>query len=324
MENSNLILISFVEPKNLFNLGNIYFYDNMRKVSWILVAVIFIYYFVTNPVSFSVIAEPWPTVTIEAEPQAEVDVSPGSRCLTTVTGNVTCNSSTLDDVTVRLSLERDKCRGVLSPPVMYFEGIGTETKDLRVNISLSMKTSSYERPTATIIGTWEQGVLSGEVEPFTIQVIVLPYNRASIRLYGPREVIAGESTAFPIRIHNEGNLDDRYRMEVVNLDKLKSDGITVELIEDMDIKRDYTVDLDVNVRTSSDTPVKVHRIDIITTSLELEEPKIYEYSLYLRVKSRIIQILTNPLTLIIMFVVIITLIVAILRKGKAPISPNPK
>ncbi len=317
-------LIALIKPKNLFYIKNIYFFGNMKKVCWFPTMALMMLFLITNIVTFSGIAEPWPTITIEAEPQAEVDVSPGSRCLTTVIGNVTCESTTPEDVIVRLSLSRSECRASISPPVMVFEGMGTETKELKVNISLSMKTSSYENPTATIIGTWTQGGVSSEVEPFTIRVIVLPFSKARIWSQGPEEVTADESIGFPIFINNIGNVDDLYRMEIVNRDELRKKGIIVETIEDISIEEGGSVELEVNVRTSSDTPLKVHRIGIVTTSLISGEPVVYEYSLYIRVKAGIVQILTSPLTLLLIAIVIITLIVVRLKGRKAINPPNPR
>jgi hypothetical protein len=289
----------------------------MRKAGPIVLVSALILISVFSTLSFSTVADPVPEITIEAPSEIEIEVEPGSGGRATIYGNVTCQSNNPEDVYVRLIAKHTHGGCAINPLNFLFENVGTESKQFRIIINVPMLTSSYEKPTVTINCSWSQGAQSGTLEPFTIQVKVLPYYRLTVFSIMPViETTPGDSETFELRLENTGNIDDIYSLEIVNLQDLNDYGISIDPLNQVSLVEGGNDIINVNVYTSSDTKVRVYQIHAICTSIGSGGVYKGEYMMYLRVISNPVQIITSPIVLILICIVLIMIIVYYIRRRK--------
>jgi hypothetical protein len=289
----------------------------MRKAGPIVLVSALIIISVFSILSFSTVADPVPEITIEVPSEIEIEVGPGSEGRATIYGNVTCQSNNPEDVYVRLIAKHTHGGCAINPLNFLFENVGSESKQFMIIINIAMLTSSYEKPTVTINGSWSQGAQSGTLEPFTIQVKVLPYYRLTVFSIMPlNEITPGESETFKLRLENVGNIDDIYSTEIINLQDLQDYGLTIDPLIQVSLVEGGNDTINVNVYTSSDTKMRVYQIHAICTSSGSGGVYWGEYIMYLRVRAGPVQIITSPIALIIICIVLIMMIVFYIRRRK--------
>ncbi|UCE37243.1 MAG: hypothetical protein JSW00_17490 [Thermoplasmata archaeon] len=294
----------------------------MRRAVLILLVSAMIFLSIVCTISPSALADLDPTITLEAPSEIEIDVSPGALSRATIRGNVTCTTTSIEDVLVRISADNSHGSVSISPYTLIFAKVGTETKQFKVNITIPLLTSSYEEPTVTINLTWSQGAQSGSEEPHVVHVVILPFSRLAIfSEMAVKEIVQGERTTFKMRFENTGNAYDTYSIEIENLEYLKDHGITVTSVSQVSIKEGHNKTMYVFVDTSSDTKsLRSYNINFNCTSSTSEEFYYEEYHLVLKVIPGIVQIITSPIALILIAIVIILLIIYFVKRKK---TENP-
>jgi hypothetical protein len=206
----------------------------------------------------------------------------------------------------------------ISPSHAAFQGSSDNVQEIVVNVEVPLHTSASEDHMCTISGTWEQGTRSGQAEPDTFQIIVLPFYQPEISSEIPlKNVTAGDSVVFNLMINNNGNTDDVYQVDFLNKDELEENGITFKAINDIAIQEQGTHDVELVVHTSSDiNGDRVYTIQVVIYSTLDDEPERIQYTLYIRVKEDSFDVgdIFNPLVIIIILVVLIVGFVVYIKK----------
>ncbi|UCE38792.1 MAG: hypothetical protein JSW00_06065, partial [Thermoplasmata archaeon] len=259
----------------------------MRKVSLILLVSFFVLLSCLTIVPTSIKADPITTVTIQIGPTSrDVDVAPGSTGIVSFPGNVTCETyNTAAPCMVELSANSTIGSVGLSPAGMIFQGAEDNVQQFVVDVTVPLLTSCSEEHSCTIEGTWTHGARSGQAEPDTFQIIILPFYRPEIFCELPeKEVTKGDSVNFNLNINNSGNTDDVYQVDIANKDELEHSGITFEAIDKIAILEQGADNVELKVHTSSDTNEKVYEIRVAVYSTLDDEPEKFEFILALEVK----------------------------------------
>jgi hypothetical protein len=289
----------------------------MRKAGSVALIVVLILLSMMNTISISINAGPMTEVTIEPEYQEkEVNVAPGTTGVVSTLKNVTCQSYDPTQVQVSLSASFPGGAVSLSPASMQFQGSGTESQIVAIDMTVPLLSPASEMP-CTISGTWQQGGFTGSVEPATIMVYVLPFCCPQIYCDLPKqEVNKGESVTFELKINNLGNADDIYHIEIANSEELKSKGIKTRKISDVPIMYQDSDVVKVKVEVTSDTEVKGANIDIVVTSTLDEEQEEFPYQLNIEIKEApfSLDFFTSPLVIVIMSIIIIVIIIIYIKK----------
>ncbi len=292
----------------------------MRKAGSVALIVVLILLYMQNICSFSADAGPMTDVTMDPEHQEkEVNVAPGSTGDVSTTINVSCQSFGPTPVMVSLSASFPGGATSLSPAGLIFQGSGTETQEVRVDMTVPLLTQASGM-LCTVSGIWNQGGFSGSVEPVTIWVYVLPFHRPTISCESPRmEVNKGESVTFEMRINNSGNADDIYHIEITNSEELKSRSIKVDEISDVPIMYQGSDVVKVKVEVASDTEVEGANIDIVVTSTLDEEQEEFRYRLNIEIKEAPFSLgfFTSPIVIVIISIIIIVVIIIYIKKRKS-------
>lgn len=296
-----------------------FYYDNMRKVSPILLVSFFVLLSCLTIVPTSIKADLITTVTIQIGPSSrDVDVAPGSTGIVSATGNVTCDTlNTAAPCMVELSGNTTIGSVSISPAGMIFQGTDDNVQKFVVDVTVPILTSASEEHFCTISGTWEQGTRSGQAEPDTFQIIVLPFYHPEIACESPtKEVTKGDSVSFNLVINNSGNTNDVYQVDIANRNELEEDEITFKAIDEIAILEQGAGDVDLVIHTSSDTNDKVYDIRVVVYSTLEDEPERTEYILALWVKEDTFDLgdIFNPLVLIIILVVVIVGFIVYIKK----------
>jgi hypothetical protein len=260
------------------------------------------------------------TVIIQIEPLSrEVDVSPGSTGIITAAGNVTCDTSNTA-VLCWVELLGNTTTGSvsISPSHAAFQGSSDNVQEFVMDVTVPLLTSASEDHLCTISGTWEQGTRSGQAEPDSFQIIVLPFYHPEISSEIPlKNVTAGDSVVFNLMINNSGNTDDVYQVDFINTDELEENGITFNAINDIAIQEQGTQDVEFEVHTSSDTNSgRVYTIPVVVYSTLDDEPKRTHYNLFIKVQEDTFDVgdIFNPLVLIIILAVVIVGFIVYIKK----------
>jgi hypothetical protein len=260
------------------------------------------------------------TVIIQIEPLSrEVDVSPGSTGIITAVGNVTCDTSNTA-VLCWVELLGNTTTGSvsISPSHAAFQGSSDNVQEFVMDVTVPLLTSASEDHLCTISGTWEQGTRSGQAEPDSFQIIVLPFYHPEISSEIPlKNVTAGDSVVFNLMINNSGNTDDVYQVDFINTDELEENGITFNAINDIAIQEQGTQDVEFEVHTSSDTNSgRVYTIPVVVYSTLDDEPKRTHYNLFIKVQEDTFDVgdIFNPLVLIIILAVVIVGFIVYIKK----------
>jgi hypothetical protein len=288
---------------------------DMRKVYVILLIVILISLSIFIAIPISAKANPWTNISIEAEPTVEVEVKPGTRGYANVSGVVAYNKGLGGSVVVRLYANCSLGIARVTPFILLN---GTrDTKEIEIGLWVKLGSSSSEKPYVIINGTWEDGSDSGDVEPFTIQIIILPYYNINVNS-NCISLVSGESKNADLWIENTGNANDTYGVNISNKDELRKKGISVKSVYQVFLKEDEKDKILIKVHTSYDTPVDFYSIDFAFTSMGSGKV-VAIYPVVVHVKMGVYQVITHPMTYVITLVIMIVVIIIYLRKtGRFP------
>jgi uncharacterized membrane protein len=287
----------------------------MRKEYTVLLMSILMSLFIFNAIPYSANADPLTNITIEAEPTVEVDVKPGTRGFTNVTGTCTYEDGWGGYIFVRLYANCSLGNATVTPFVLL-NGTGDKS-DFDIALYGKLGSSSSEKPIAIINGTWDDGSNSGEIEPFTIQIIVLPYYNINVNS-NCKPLSSGESKNADMWIENTGNANDTYTINISNRDELERKGISVDTIRQVFLKEDEEDKILVKVRTLYDTPPDSYSIDIAFTSMGSGKV-VAIHPVVVHVEMGVFQVITHPMTIIITLVIMLVVIIVYLRKtGRFP------
>lgn len=257
-------------------------------------------------------------VTVETEPTAEVNVEPGSSGLAFIAGivNVT-NYNTATPLTVALAVESTVGVTTIDKTQMSFQG-SKDTEEISLTITVPIvKTLASDEHSLTVSGTWQQGATTGAVVADTTQVIVLPYYLPEILSPEPaKQVVQGESTSFDLRINNSGNILDTYSLGIENSEDLNSNGISIQVDDEIDVEAKEYEEIEVDVRTSSDTSSKKYTIWIVVTSMESDGLVQEKYPLVIRVRAGVFGVDVISLAIVGIIVAVAVAGIVVYKKKK--------
>lgn len=166
------------------------------------------------------------TITLQGEPPC-VDVSPGSSGIVTVNGEVTCVKYGPDQVKVFLVANSTHGDASVTPASFVFGGAsGTEeTEPFSVSTQVPQGTSSSTPGTITVSGVWVQGGLQYEIAPVSIIIIIWQYYKMGVAIDETRLLVnSGDTANIEFDVHNEGNGDDIFLIDLENREGLESKG----------------------------------------------------------------------------------------------------
>lgn len=276
------------------------------------------------------LGNPFTEVTLDLQDESpQVDVSPGSSGIVTATGTVTCKKWGPDQVKVSLT-GNSTCGGAsVIPPNMVFGGSGgsEEVRSFAVTARVPQGTSCSETPIITVNGIYVQGGMQYNIEPVSIEIIVLQYYRVDVFFNEGRTrsanftVKSGESIDLDFIIHNAGNGNDRFEAEFVDPEKWEKEGFVLPdpIITAIPEKRNESVSW---IIKTPDEETGIYILTLSTSSKGAEESQDeikYISSVYLRLKEhtitdRIGDILLSPLAIFLLIVVLIMVIVGWYKK----------
>lgn len=170
-----------------------------------------------------------------------------------------------------------------------------KVQNFQVVVRVPPETSVTAQGTLTISGRWSYspGALGGNVQPITAIIVVDQFYQFSVGCDKPYvQVSPGASYGFKIRLTNEGNFNDKLKVDILNLDKLTGKGWTVQLSRDkFELMENTEQVLVVSVTTPLKFTLWKNKVEVIqlrTTSTQAEingkVSDISDYSLYIREK----------------------------------------
>jgi hypothetical protein len=267
-----------------------------------------------------------PIVTIRVDQkEAHVKVAPGQTGTVTFTGEVTASVP----VEVRIqylvvSLTYTVVGGVAVGTSQVIFPKGVTTQQISCNVKVPEMTSHQVIGQLTISGTWRYspGSIQGPVTPDSASIYVDQYYLFSVgcdKSYV--QVSPGDSIGYRLRLINEGNSQDKLKVEVKNLPSLIKQKWTVVLSQDQFVvpeKQEYPVTIGVS------TPVKniIWKNDVAMVSLRITSTQAEslseivipsDYTLYIRQKGFQIPGF-EPTFAIIAMVLLSTLLIGFARK----------
>jgi hypothetical protein len=300
----------------------------MRK-TWVYAIAILMFLTISIIPSPSTEAGPLVTsVSTDADPYVEVDVSPGSPGSVTIYGNVTCQTTNpLTPVIVTLAVSSTVGVATIDKPSMEFQGTH-QTEEFLVVITPLGETASTDY-SCIVSGTWQQGGQTGDVDPSTTQVVVLPFSLCNIiNTEIEKTAETGDSVSFTIELENQGNCDDVYNIEITNLDDLESKGITVDEIGDVGVLQGDTEMVFIKVHISSDCKASTCRVDLTITGTAEEDSEEFRVQLDARIEEGHIRS-NNPIGAFIVFSIIVAILMGLFlfarrtrKKKKTSMPPS--
>lgn len=173
-------------------------------------------------------ASPFTTVNLalESDPP-EVDVSPGSSGMVTITGTVTCVKWGPDTVKVSLIAEADCGEASVVPANFVFsQSSGTEESEtFSVSTRVPNGYPCTATPAITVSGYWDQGGLRTQIAPVSQIIIILQYYKMEISVIDPIISAApGDNVDFNFNLYNRGNGEDTFHVDIENRAPLNKKG----------------------------------------------------------------------------------------------------
>jgi uncharacterized membrane protein len=291
----------------------------MRWGCEVTLAVVLFLILILNVIPLNASAGVLTEVVVETSDTAEAHVDPGSAGQAPITGTVTVtNYNTATPLTVTLSVTTTVGTATIDKQQMSFQG-SRQTEEFEILIQVPIViTHASDDHSCTVGGTWAQGATTGQVEEDTTQVTVLPFYFPEISVDDPvKSVIQGESTTFRMRINNSGNICDTYNFEVVNLGNLESKSISINTIDTLDVgARSYDT-INVDVDTSSGTPVEEYQIRLVATSIGSEGEVYEEFPLIIKVRAGVfgLNIYYSLVILLVITAVVVSGVVVYKKRG---------
>lgn len=288
----------------------------MRKAAWVCIMCMFIFLSMVSIIALPINADLITTVTADVDQdEQDVDVSPGSRGSVTLTGIIDAeNYNTAVPLAVDLWTESTIGNASVTPPSIVFQG-DKISDTFQISVKVPMGTSASEDHSCAISGTWVQGGRSGEVEGDTCKIIILPYYIPDISCEdGAKTIIKGESAIFNLLLNNTGNTDDVVKVEIVNKEELKVNGINTYDLSDIIIAENSSKEFKIRASTSEDSPT-LNEIEVIATSMMDEYPNTDTLFLIIHARQKDpVDYLLDPMVIVIIAVVIIVGIVVYVKK----------
>mgnify|MGYP006293004425 FL=1 len=221
-------------------------------------------------------------------------VAPGQEGIVTFTGEVTAQipwSPSIQYCIVYMQANAGGWVVSLPPPLIFSKQ--TRTNNFAMTVQVPPETSYFTQGQLEVTATWRYspGRLTGTVPPTSAIIKVNQYYQFSVGCEKPYvEVAPGNSLGFRVSLFNEGNGNDKLRMEITNLKDLADEGWTVQLSQD---KFQVPEKQERVLTVSVTTPVKWHpwmnkvtTINLKTVSSQAEslgQPSdISTYSMYVR------------------------------------------
>jgi len=199
------------------------------------------------------------TVTLP-DPNVKVTVEPGTHGVGSVNGIIDVTTTGLGEKVqvVTLSLQGSSSMGwpvTISPSSITVkpDSSGKVQAPFTASVTVPPKTSYKTMDTVTITGRAVAfpGVLSTQIEPSTFTVYVKQFYRFTLAADKPyKEITPGDQSAFTFHIKNDGNGDDKYRLEVPDQARLAEKGWVLSLQQyEVEVEEGKEASLVVTVNT---------------------------------------------------------------------------
>jgi hypothetical protein len=227
--------------------------NRMRRYSFIIIAMLTLSMLgmMISSVPEEAEASPLTVVTLSLQPDPpNVDVSPGSPGIVTMTGEVTCTKVGADYVKVYLAGSSEFGLASVVPPSFVFSQQSSQekTESFSATIRVPMGTTYMSTPALTLSGYFDQGGLRQNVPPVSQIMKIEPYYKLEVDTPPPTEIGAGEFVYFSIKITNVGNSEDTYEFIFENLEDLVDKQWTVATITPKTFQEDETKTITVSAQ----------------------------------------------------------------------------
>jgi hypothetical protein len=238
-----------------------------------------------------------PAITIRiTQPRVTAYVAPGQDGIVTFTGTVEAQipwDPSFQYLIVQLTADAGGWPAS-NPPALIFNR-ATKQRDFALSVQVPIETSKKTQQQLSLTGRWSYspGIGGGTIPASTAIISVEQYYQFSVGCEKPYvQVQPGSSLGFRLRLINEGNSNDRLRVEIKNLKELADQGWTVQLSQDkfaVPEKQEKVLTVSVttpvkwNVWKNAVTTVQIRIISAQAESLG-EVSDIADYSLYIRQK----------------------------------------
>lgn len=238
-----------------------------------------------------------PAITIQlAQAKQTAYVAPGQDGIVTFTGTVFAQIPYSPNVQyLVINLQADAGGWPVSvPPALTFSR-AQQQQSFTLSVQVPIETSQSTTGQLSVSGRWSYspGIGGGTIPAATAIIFVKQYYQFSIGCEKPYvEVNPGQSLGFKLRLINEGNANDRLRVEILNLDKLADKGWTIQLSQDkfavlekqeQVLTVSVTTPVEWNIWKNSVTTIRIRIISAQAEGLG-EVSDIADYSLYVREK----------------------------------------
>jgi hypothetical protein len=228
-----------------------------------------------------------PAITIRiAQPKQVAYVAPGQDGIVTFTGTVEAQipwAPSIQYLVVTLTADAGGWP-VSNPPALTFSRTQNQ-QSFSLSVQVPIETSKR--------WSYSPGITGGTIPPATAIIVVDQYYQFSVGCEKPYvQVQPGSSLGFRLRLINEGNANDRLRVEVQNLKELADMGWTLQLSLDkfaVPEKQEKVLTVSVttpvkwNVWKNDVTTIQIRIISVQAESLG-EVSEVADYSLYVRQK----------------------------------------
>ncbi|MFO8050911.1 MAG: choice-of-anchor T family protein [Thermoplasmatota archaeon] len=236
-----------------------------------------------------------PAITIQlAQPKQTAYVAPGQDGIVTFSGTVFAQIPYSPNVQyLVIHLQADAGGWAVSvPPALTFSK-AQKQQSFTLSVQVPIETSQSTTGQLSVSGRWSYspGLGGGTIPAATAIIFVKQYYQFSIGCEKPYvEVNPGQSLGFKLRLINEGNANDRLRVEILNLDKLADKGWTIQLSQDkfavlekqeQVLTVSVTTPVEWNIWKNSVTTIRIRIVSAQAEGLG-EVSDIADYSLYVR------------------------------------------
>ncbi len=218
-----------------------------------------------------------PAISIRfAQQKMTAYVGPGQDGIVTFTGTVTAQapwSPNVQQLIVQLEPEAGGW-ACTTPPELPFSKGQTE-RDFAITVQVPQGTSHMDQGTLLVPATWhyEPGPASGSVEPVTAIIYVAQYYDCDLDTSTPiLEAEKGGYAEFVVDVINNGNANDKMILEVLNLDDLVSDDITIQMSDNIvSVPEKQSVELSILAYVDEGTSTGRYKIVVEVRSKQAED-----------------------------------------------------
>ncbi len=237
------------------------------------------------------------TIYVE-EPEQEAEVGPGQSGLVQFTGRVYCEGigvgNNVQQILFSLKTDAGNWSASVSPSTMAFSATQTE-QPFRLSVRAPPRTSYLEYQEVMITGqaTPIPGLVPVDVNPTHTNVYIKQFYDVMVDSSSPyKELAPGKTTAFELRVHNEGNGFDSFNIDITNQKQLADAGWVVHVsASSVDIEERGTAKVSVSVTTPMDWTIWTNEISGINLKIVSEGSQMAgglvkdeEYPFYCRMK----------------------------------------